>query len=390
MSPDTLARAGRPGRLAGLTLRNRVIKSATYEGMSPSGVASDALVHHHQRLAKGGVGMTTVAYCAVSAEGRTFGDQLQLSEASLPVLRRLTAAVHAEGAAASLQLGHCGGFSKLGRPRGPSRVLNRYGAASGRLWVTPMDEGDLTRTIDAFASSAHTARDLGFDAVELHLGHGYLLSQFLSPLTNRRRDRWGGPLENRMRLPLAVVDAVRARVGADFPIVAKVNLRDGCAGGLTLEESVVLAQHLEARGVDALVLSGGLVSHNAFYLLRGESPARAMAAVEPNWLQKSAIALLGPLMLRSPPFTELFFYEDACQVREAVEMPLVLLGGVVSSQNVAKAMEAGFDYVAAGRALLADPDWAQKVLRDGEAHSRCTHCNLCIAEMDRDGVRCVL
>ena len=390
MSEPTPNLAARPGTLAGLTLRNRVIKSATYEGMSPGGVASEALIQHHQRLAKGGVGMTTVAYCAVSSEGRTFGDQLQLSEESQPVLRRLTEAVHKEGAAASLQLGHCGGFSKLGTPRGPSRVLNRYGLASGKPWVTPMDESDITRTIEAFATAAHTARELGFDAVELHLGHGYLLSQFLSPMTNRRNDRWGGSLENRMRLPLAVVDAVRERVGADFPILAKVNLRDGCAGGFTLEDSVVLARHLQDHGVNALVLSGGFVSHNAFYLLRGNSPAWAMASVERNWVQKAAIGLLGPFMLRSPPFTEMFFFEDACRIRDAVEMPLVLLGGIVSGANVAKAMERGFEYVAAARALLANPDWTQQIFDDGAAHSHCTHCNLCIAEMDRGGVRCVL
>ena len=334
--------------------------------------------------------MTTVAYCAVSSKGRTFADQLQLSKESLPVLERLTVAVHAAGAAVSLQLGHCGGFTKLGRARGPSRTLNRYGIASGNPIVQPMTEPEIFEIVEAFASAAACAQNLGFDAVELHLGHGYLLSQFLSPALNRRRDSWGGSLENRMRLPLAVVDAVRARVGPDFPILTKINLRDGFKGGLELEESVVVAQHLETHGVDALVLSGGVVSHNAFYLLRGDSPAREMAAVEKNLVQKAAIRLLGPFMLRSPPFTEMFFLQDALRVREAVEMPLVLLGGIVSGENVATAMEAGFEYVAAARALLSNPDWVNELVDGREEAVSCTHCNLCIAEMDRNGVRCVL
>ena len=186
-----------PFRLAGLALRNRVIKTATFEGMSPGGRVSESLIEHHRALAAGGVAMTTVAYCAVTPDGRTFRDQLHMRPEIVPDLRRLTEAVHAGGAAVSVQLGHCGAFSNnrdlvRRRPMGPSRALNLVGALSGRVLADAMSETEIEEVTAAFVSSARLAREAGFDAVELHLGHGYLLSQFLSPGTNKRRDRFGG------------------------------------------------------------------------------------------------------------------------------------------------------------------------------------------------------
>lgn len=394
-TPEGLDLAFTPYTLGELELRNRVVKTATYEGMTPGGVPSEALVAHHRALAAGGVGMTTVAYCAVSPDGRTFGEQLWLSDAALPGLRRLTDAVHAEGAAASLQLGHCGGFSKNravrgGAPLGPSATINEYGFTSGLFRVRAMTADDIEQVVADFARAAATAKSLGFDAVELHLGHGYLLSQFLSPVFNRRRDGWGGSLEGRLRLPVAVVRAVRDAVGEGFPILAKTNLSDGLAGGLDLSESVEVARRLEAEGVDALVLSGGLVSKTPFYLLRGDRPLRQMVEVDRNPLQKVAITLLGPLRVRRYRFEEMFFLEQARAVRAAVDMPLVLLGGIVSAENLATAMREGFELAAMGRALIADPDLVDAMREGRKSRTRCNHCNLCMIEMDRGGVRCVL
>src|SRR5262249_51554535 len=219
------------GRLGPLTLRNRVIKTATYEGMCPGGVPSDALVRHHRELAAGGVGMTTVAYCAVSAAGRTFDEQMYMRPEVITPLRRVTDAVHAEGAAVSLQLGHCGAFSKSTAlrpwgPLGPSFGVNAYGLTAGVPFARAMRRGDLTTVVDDFGRAAALALEAGFAALEIHLGHGYLLSQFLSPATNRRRDAWGGSLENRARLPLAVVARVREAVGGRAAVLAKINLRD--------------------------------------------------------------------------------------------------------------------------------------------------------------------
>lgn len=390
-----LDRAFESVRLGRVQLRNRFIKAGAYEGMCPDGIPGDALLQHHLAIARGGVGMTTVAYCAVSADGRTFEQQMTMGPDVIEPLRRLTAAVHDAGAAASLQLGHCGSFSRNrrvtgGRPAGPSFRLNLYGALLGMPFSRSMTESDIMAVIQAHGDAAAGAAQAGFDAVELHLGHGYLLSQFISPATNRRNDRWGGDLEGRMRLPLEVVREVRHRLPAGFPILCKVNLRDGFPGGLEIDESIRVAQRLEREGVDALVLSGGFTSKSPFYLFRGAVPLRDMIDVEHNLAMKVALRLFGPFIMRSSPFHELYFLEDARRVRGAVSLPLGLLGGVVSASGVETAMREGFDFVVMGRGLIADPDFVDRVRRGELTRSRCDACNRCVAEMDRPGgVRCV-
>ena len=382
-----------PFRLAGLSLRNRIVKTATFEGMSPGGRVSPALVEHHRALAKGGVAMTTVAYCAVASDGRTFADQLHMRPELVPDLRALTAAVHAAGAAASLQLGHCGAFCNnrdlaRRRPMGPSRALNLVGALSGRVLADAMTEAEIEEVTGAFVEAARLAREAGFDAVELHLGHGYLLSQFLSPGTNTRRDRYGGSLENRARFALSVVERVRTALPPRIPVLAKVNLRDGFRGGLELDESVQVARRLEARGADALVLSGGFVSRNPFYLFRGERPLRQMIAVEKSWRQKLALAAFGPALIHAYPFEPLYFLPLAREVRQAVRMPLVLLGGIKSKDDLDMAMREGFELAAMGRALIHDPDLIAKYAAGSTRESGCVPCNQCVAEMDRKGGVC--
>jgi 2,4-dienoyl-CoA reductase-like NADH-dependent reductase (Old Yellow Enzyme family) len=384
-----------PGRIGPLTLRNRVIKTATYEGMCPGGVPSEALMDHHRELAAGGVGMTTLAYCSVSPNGRTFSEQMFMREEIVPQLRRLTDAVRAEGAAASIQLGHCGAFSRnelltIPRPLGPSFRVNTYGIATGMPFAAAMTEEDIAATVEEFGVAAGMAVEAGFDAVEIHLGHGYLLSQFLCPAVNRRRDQYGGSLENRLRLPVAVLQRVRAAVGSQTAVLAKTNLRDGFAGGLELDEAVAVARRLEREGVDAIVLSGGFTSRTPLYLLRGGRPLKEMIEVEPSRLQKLALRLFGPFLVGAYPFEEMFFLEQARKVRVAVRLPLVLLGGIVSLDNIETAMNEGFEFVAMGRALIADPTLVRDMERGVVQRTRCDACNKCIAEMDRGGVRCVL
>jgi 2,4-dienoyl-CoA reductase-like NADH-dependent reductase (Old Yellow Enzyme family) len=382
------------GKIGKLSVRNRIIKTATYEGMTPNGSPSAALVEHHQRLAAGGVGMTTVAYCAVSPDARTFDDQMVMNEHNAALLKPLTEAVHREGAAVALQLGHCGFFTKsrarVGPPLGPSRAFNAYGLFAGVPFASPMTEEDMARTAEQFALAARRAREAGFDAIELHLGHGYLLSQFLSPAANRRRDGYGGSIENRLKFPRRIVKRVLDAVGRELAVLAKINLSDGFRGGLQLSDAVTVARRLERDGVQALVLSGGFTSKNPLYLLRGGRPLASMIAVEKNRMQRLALRLFGPTVVRAYPFEELFFLPLARQVRQAVAMPLVLLGGAVSIDNLDLAMREGFDFVAMGRALIADPNLVADLESGKKTRSRCNNCNECIAEMDRGGVRCVL
>lgn len=379
-----------PITLGPLTLRNRVIKTATYEGMVHDGLPTEVLKRHHVELAKGGVGMTTVAYCSVSDEGRTFANQMVMRDDTVAPLRSITEGVHREGAAAMLQIGHCGGFSKnegLGfrGPLGPSFGFNAYGALKGMPFARSMTEADLERTRGDFVRAARCAFEAGFDAIELHLGHGYLLSQFLSPHRNKRKDAYGGSAENRMRFPLETLGAIRDALGPSAPIFVKMNLDDGVDGGMHVEDAVVLAQHLETAGATALVLSGGLVSHSALYLLRGERPLREMIEVETNPLQKVALAMFGPVFVPTTPFEPMFFLPFARQIRRAVRMPLVYLGGATSLDDLALARAEGFDMVAMGRALIREPDLLHRYQGGQTTVSTCTPCNKCITEMDRPG-----
>jgi 2,4-dienoyl-CoA reductase-like NADH-dependent reductase (Old Yellow Enzyme family) len=381
-------------QLGRLTLKNRFIKTATYEGFYKDALPTEDLLQHHVRLAKGGIGMTTVSYGAVNNLGRTHKHQMVVDEYSSPYLARLTTAVKKEGAAVSIQLTHCGFFSSNStirgkRPLSASRTLNLYGLLQGLGFSKAMSQGELDETSDDFARAALISKEAGFDAVEIHMGHGYLLSQFISPYTNKRKDKYGGNLENRMRFPLVVIDKVRSVVGKDFPILCKINLSDGFKGGLDIEEAVDVAKMLEHAGVNALVLSGGFTSKTPFYLMRGDIPVRDMIQVEKDKMQKMALRLFGKMIIRKFVFEENFFLPLANIIRARVNMPLVYLGGVSSTEGIYNIMSAGFDFIAIGRALIHNPDFVLKV-REGHHTSPCDHCNKCVAEMDRDGIRCVL
>jgi 2,4-dienoyl-CoA reductase-like NADH-dependent reductase (Old Yellow Enzyme family) len=382
-----MTRAFTPFTLGALRLRNRILKPATFEGMCRDGAPSEALVEHHRRVASGGAAMTTVAYASISPDGRSYATQLLLTPEVVPGLRALTDAVHREGAAASLQIGHCGYFADRrlvgGRPLGASRRFNTYGLSFAR----PMTEGDLARVIRDFAEGARIAEAAGFDAVELHFGHGYLVSQFLSPFTNRRRDRWGGSLENRSRLAVEVLRAVRV-AAPRLVVLAKVNLRDGFPGGLEIEESMAVARRLETEGVTGLVLSGGFVSRTPLYMLRGDVPLAPMIAAQDRWWAKAGLFLFGKLLVQAYPFEEGFLLPEARRMRSAVTVPLVLLGGVKSLKTIDRALDEGFELVGMGRALVHDPDLPGKMQRGEATVSGCVPCNECIAEMDRGGVRC--
>ncbi|MFZ5957841.1 NADH:flavin oxidoreductase [Pseudomonas knackmussii] len=386
-----------PASLAGLQLRNRVIKTATFEGMCPGGMPGADLAEHHARMARGGVGLTTVAYCGVSPDGLTFADQMWMHEGVFAQLRHLTAAVHREGGAVSAQLAHCGFFSRtkplnIPRPRGPSACINQYGLFSGVPFSGAMGAADIRKTLDEYRAAAAFVKRAGFDAIEIHMGHGYLLSQFISPATNRRSDAYGGLLEKRMRLPLEVLAAVREAVGDDFPILAKLNLSDGFKGGLEIEESCRAAQLLAAGGLNALVMSGGFTSRAPMYLFRGESPLAQMIPLERNPLQRTAMKWFGGSMFASMPYEELYFLEQARRMRQATDMPLVYLGGVSSRDSLQRTMDEGFDFVAMGRALLRDPDLVRNLQAQGEHYENgCTHCNQCVASIARPGgIRCAL
>lgn len=376
-------------KLGPLTLRNRVIKAATFEGMTPDALVTDALIDFHRRHAAGGVGMTTVAYCAVAPEGRTERRQLWMRKDALPGLRALTDAVHAEGAAISAQLGHAGPVADAlsnGLPAlGPSRRLSPLTFR----FIQPCTREDIARVTHAYAEAASLAVEAGFDAVELHFGHTYLLCAFLSPKMNKRKDGWGGSLDNRARFARDVARTVRERVGHRVAVLAKVELDEGVKGGITLEEAIPFAQRLEADGaLDALQLTAGSSFLNPMFLFRGDVPLAEFAAQFSQPL-RLGLKLFGAQFLKTYPYEEAYLLPLARQVRAAVKLPLVLLGGITRKETMDRAMAEGFDFVAMGRALLREPDLLRRMQAEARTPSECTHCNKCMPSI-YTGTRCVL
>lgn len=370
-----------PVTLGPLTLRNRSIRSAAFESMCPGNVPSPQLLDYHRSVAAGGVGMTTVAYAAVTRSGLSFDRQLWMRPEIVPGLRELTDAVHAEGAAASIQLGHCGNMSHKSicgcLPVGASSGFNLYSPT----FVRGLRADELPEMAKAYGRSVCLAREAGFDAVEIHAGHGYLISQFLSPSTNHRKDEFGGTLANRMRFMEMVMEEVMKAAGNDMAVLVKMNMRDGFRGGMELDESLQVARKLQELGANALVLSGGFVSKAPMYVMRGEMPIRTMMHYMTCWWLKYGVRLVGKYMIPSVPFREAYFLEDALKFREALDIPLVYVGGLVSRQKIEEVLNHGFEAVQMGRALLNEPDFVNRMRREENARCNCRHSNYCIARM---------
>jgi 2,4-dienoyl-CoA reductase-like NADH-dependent reductase (Old Yellow Enzyme family) len=379
-----------PFKLGPVTLRNRTIRAAAFEGMCPGNKVSDELISYHSAVAAGGIGMTTVAYAAVDRSGLSFPHQLWLNSEAVPDLRRLTDAVHKEGAACSIQIGHCGNMTSSSvtgaRAVAPSARINLYGPTFPRA----LRERDIMTIVKSFGEAVHLSHEAGFDAVEVHAGHGYLISQFLSPYTNRRKDRYGGSLENRARFMLMVMDEVRRATGDDMAILVKTNMRDGFKGGMEMDEGIKVAQMLEQSGADALVLSGGFVSKAPMYVMRGAMPIKVFAYYIENALMKFFVRMFGNLLVKEVPYSEGYFLGDALKFRAQLRLPLVYVGGLISREKIDEVLKNGFEMVAFARTLIKDPDFVNKLRKRELARSECDICNYCIAVMYSQAADCIL
>ncbi len=378
-----------PGRLGPVMLRNRTVKAATYEGLAHRGLVTRDLVDFHVAYAKGGVGMTTVAYLAVEKDGRTDRHQITWTDDAMPGLRVLTDAVHDQGAAISAQIGHGGPVAEARGNRSPAL------SPSARVNVIAMNRSqeatvaDLERIVAAHGRAAARAVEAGFDAVEVHLGHNYLASSFLSPKLNKRTDAYGGGLRRRARLAREIMQAVRDAVGDRIAIVAKMNMDDGVPGGFWLDEAIPVAQWLEADGtLDALEMTSGSSLLNPMYLFKGDAPLQEFAGVMPQPI-RAGVKTIGHRLLKSYPYTDGYLLADARQIRANVSLPMILLGGITDRAVIDTAMAEGFDFVAMGRALLREPDLVNRLQADPVARSLCIHCNKCMPT-NYTGTRCVL
>ena len=380
-----------PCRIGPVTLRNRVIRSAAFENMAYNNSPSQDLFDYHTAVARGGVGMTTIAYAAVNRSGLSFNGQLWMREEIVPELRRLTDAIHAEGAKASIQLGHCGNMTHRATcgctPVGASGGFNLYSPT----FVRKLRVEEIHSLVKDFGKAVNLAREAGFDCVEIHAGHGYLISQFLSPYTNHRHDEYGGSLENRMRFMREVMQEVMNAAADDMGVLVKVNMHDGFKGGMQQDECIKVAQELERLGAHALVLTAGFVSKAPMEVMRGSMPLKTLRHymdMRKFWWLKGGLAIAGKLMIPSVPYREAYFLEDAKVFRANLKGTLVYVGGLVSLRKMEEVLEAGFTGLQVARALVHDTEFVNR-LQSGELEcSGCKHSNYCIGRMYTLEMKC--
>ncbi len=384
-------------RIKSLVLPNRVVRSATHEGLADeSGGPSERLFRLYRRLARGEVGLIITGYAYVCPDGEgPFPGMLAIDRDELiPAYRRLVDHVHGEGAPVAMQIAHCGRQTheaSTGQATiAPSPVKN------GLLADRPpreMSDDDIERVIEAFGQAARRVREAGFDAVQLHGAHGYLINQFLCPRTNRRRDRWGGSFENRMRFVERVYARCRELVGDDYPVLIKINAYDRVRNGLRLPETVRTAARLGELGFDGVEISCG-INEGGMTTLRGDVPIDVFLSEWPEFRRKGPlfrlfVRLFGRWLFRPPPMREAFNLPAARAMREVCSAPLFLVGGITDPAAMEELVASGeVDYVCLSRALLAEPRFP-KLVREGRREpSACLHCNLCMGYLASAPLRC--
>jgi 2,4-dienoyl-CoA reductase-like NADH-dependent reductase (Old Yellow Enzyme family) len=379
-----------PAKLGPIQLRNRTIKAATFEGRTPYGLVTDELIDYHLAPARGGVGLTTIAYLAIAPEGRTQKEVIVVNDESAPGLARLTDAVHETGAKIAGQLGHAGPVAN-GRSNGVHALAaSRMPSPLSMQMIKSATAADILRVTKDYVRTARIMADTGFDLLEIHMAHGYLLSSFLAKGQNRRKDGWGGSLDNRAKFARDVARVVREEVGDTVAVTAKIGMTEGAPRGFSMPETLEFAQLLEADGhLDALELSAGSSLLNPMYLFRGDVPLKEFAANMPAFVRLGLKTPMGKSFFKSYPFEEAYLREKALEFREGLSMPLIMLGGINDKATMDRAMVEGFEFVAMGRALLREPDLINRMQAGETTHGICIHCNQCMPTI-YTGTRCTV
>jgi 2,4-dienoyl-CoA reductase-like NADH-dependent reductase (Old Yellow Enzyme family) len=354
-------------RIHTMPLANRLVRSATWEGMcEEDGRPTAKLAVFYANLAKGGVGLIITGYTFIRPDGKQLPGQMGIHTDSFAgEMRVLTRAVHGEGGKICLQLVHCGGQTSAKtagcRPVAPSEVeVKQFPELPAALSV-----GDIATLVSLFAAGATRAREYGFDAVQLHAAHGYLINQFLSPLTNRRTDDYGGSVENRSRFLLEVYSSVRQAVGRDFPVLVKLNGSDNLEGGLDCDDALIVARMLDEEGVDGIEVSGGTPASGDLTPVRQGIDRREMEAYNL------------PL---------------AARIKNVVSCPVMVVGGFRTFEvieGVIRRDEA--DFVSLARPFIREPHLPRRWEDGDEVHARCISCNGCFKPgLKEGGIYCVV
>lgn len=373
-----------PIRIGTLEIGNRIVKASMVENMaSEHGKVTDRLIRFYQRQAKGGAGLLITGGAYVQKSGRSVRYLIGVYDDSLiPGLQKLTEAVHELGGKIILQIYHCGRQSRtdlVDDILAPSPVK----AQMSKVVPRAMAEDDIEKTIRAFSDAGKRAKEAGFDGVEVLAGHGYLINQFLSRRTNRRKDQWGGSLENRSRFLFRIIEQIRSVIGKDFPLLVKHNTEDRLKNGLTVEESAWVAERLSDLGVDAIKLSGG-TAESSLNISRGGLPVEEILEEISGW-RRLQTRLLIRVMSKKFEFSEAYFLENAKKIKPRINVPVALVGGLRTPAVMDQILKAGdADMIAIGRPLVRDPNLPKKILSGDPSSASCLNCNRCGIAISRD------
>jgi 2,4-dienoyl-CoA reductase-like NADH-dependent reductase (Old Yellow Enzyme family) len=351
-----------------MELRNRFVRSATYDGCANKGYVTEKQIDLYTTLAEGGVGLIITGITCVHNNGRISKFQNSISsDEFIPGLERLTSAVHDRGAEIAVQLFHAGREARFAKssnriPMGPSFLKkDPYFKAEYRA----MTESEIWEVVSAFGDGAKRATEAGFDAVQIHGAHAYLLSQFLSPYTNHREDKWGGELKNRLRLHHEILKDIRQKVGEDYPVLIKIGVQDGYPGGLEFSEGELAAKNLAESGFDALEISQGL---------RGPNDENTEFRTKINTLDREA------------------YYREWCrQIKNQVDIPIMMVGGLRTfelMEEIIRNKEA--DLISLSRPLIREPGIIDDWKRGDRHRAKCISCNKCFEGLIRgEALRCL-
>jgi len=360
-----------------LTLPNRVVRSATHESLADEGVVTDRLIAVLARLVQGGVGMVVTGAAAVAPDGRIGKTQLGVwDDRFIPGLKRLAEGVHAAGKSPLIiQISHAGPHA-----RGVERSLAPSAVKTLALQSNPraLSEPEIEQILERYALAALRIKAAGADGVQFHMCHGDLPSSFMSTISNRRKDRWGGSLENRIRFPLAIYRHVRAVVGPDFPLLVKMNATD-YQGGWELSDALVLAQVLAAEGIQAIEVSAG-VSETWLGMARGQVPVDLIIdGLGGGWLKRWFTTTYFRFTGQKFAFTEAYLLPYALAIKKVVgSTPVVAVGGFRTLEAMERALAGGIDLVALSRPLIREPYLIRNLLAGKYPQARCENCNRCL------------
>ena len=349
-----------------MTINNRFVRSATWEGMcEKDGRPTPRLASCYRDLAAGGVGLIITGYTFVRPDGKQLPGKMGIHTDNFAAeMQALTKAVHSEGGKICIQLVHAGGQTTAKtagrRPLAPSAIKVEQFPEEPEA----MRRQDIDEIVTAFGDGARRAKDYGFDAVELHAAHGYLINQFLSPLTNQRTDAYGGPLENRCRFLLEVYRAVRLAVGPDFPVLVKLNGSDNLEGGLDIKDAVHAARLLDIEKIDAIEVSGG-------------TPASGERAPVRTKIDR--------------PSREAYNLALVREIKKAVKCPIIAVGGFRSPEVINKVIEEGMDYISMARPFIREPQLINRWKKSDLSPATCISCNGCFKPgLKEGGIYCVV